>query len=214
MQEKMIFLKRRIAILLLLIAGFCVQTMFILNNDMTAFERNVYAKLAGLISPALTLFMTVVSDLGSVMAVTVIIFILLLLPRTRRTFGFPVMAAVSASVILNYLLKNAIARPRPDIMRLVYEIGYGFPSGHSMNNAALYTMLALVVFRQKKSLYVRFLIAALFAVMPFFIGISRIYLGVHNTADVLAGWAMGAVCAFITDTLWLLYLRDSFRSPF
>lgn len=213
MLEQMTFVKRRIAILILLIIFFCVQTMLVLSNSITAFESNIYELIIKLMSPALTHAMAKVSDIGSVTAVTVIITIMILLPRTRRTLGFPVLAAVSASVLLNHLLKSIIARPRPDIMWLVDETGYGFPSGHSMNNAALYTMLALIVWKQVKCVRTRILITIFLAAMPFLIGISRIYLGVHNVADVLAGWAMGAACALIADTLWQVYSQDKGRIP-
>lgn len=213
MLKQMTFVKRRIAILILLIIFFCLQTMLVLSNSITAFESNIYEMIIKLMSPTITNAMTMVSDIGSVTAVTVIIIIMVLLPRTRRTLGFPVLAAVSASVLLNHLLKSIIARPRPDIMWLVDETGYGFPSGHSMNNAALYMVLALIVWRQVKCVRARILITIFLAAMPFFIGISRIYLGVHNVADVLAGWAMGAVCALIADTLWQVYSQDKGHTP-
>lgn len=201
MRRKLTFLKRRIAISLLLITFFCVQAVFVLNDSITVFERNTYYIVIRLMSPALTFVMTAISAFGSTTAVAVIIIAVILLPRVRRSLGFPLVAVTSASVLLNHLLKNAIARPRPDIMRLVDETGYGFPSGHAMNNAALYTMLALVACRQVKRAETRLLIVMLSAAMPFFIGISRIYLGVHGAADILAGWALGAACALIADTL-------------
>jgi len=87
---------------------------------------------------------------------------------------------------------------------MVTETGYGFPSGHAMNNAALYTMIILIVFRLTKSNKIRIPVLIGGIAITFLIGVSRIYLGVHHTGDVLAGWIMGITIALFTDTVWRL----------
>lgn len=77
-----------------------------------------------------------------------------------------------------------------------------------MNNAALYTMIALIAFNLTKSMEIRIPILLLSMTMPFLIGVSRIYLGVHNAGDVLAGWVMGIASALLVDTLWRFFKSE------
>lgn len=202
MQEQKNNSKRPVTCSLLLITAFCALTVLVLGDKLAVFESKVYVGVIRPMSPFLTDIMISVSNFGSATAIVVVCALLLALPVTRMRFGFPVAACASATAVLNAALKKIIARPRPDILQLVAETGYGFPSGHSMNNAALYVMLALITGRLVKSDKTRLPILLLSLVIPFFIGISRIYLGVHNAADVLAGWMMGAVCALLTDAVW------------
>jgi len=78
--------------------------------------------------------------------------------------------------------------PEVDVMD-IYAQGYSFPSGHSCNAACTYGSLAR--FFSAKA----FKIIAL--VIPFCVGFSRVALGNHYPTDVLAGWAIGYLGAFL-----------------
>ncbi len=65
----------------------------------------------------------------------------------------------------------------------------GFPSNHAANAMAV-TLALLLFFSASRKYYILLFV-------PLLIGISRIYLGVHYPFDVLAGFVVGAVIAFI-----------------
>ena len=205
MKSKGLHLRIRIAALLILIISFCILAALVLNGGIAGFESGLYVILVQYMNPTLTRIMIAVTNMGSTVAVVTITVILLALPFTRKKFGLPIAVNAAGSATLNFVLKNVIARPRPDKLWLITETGYGFPSGHAMNNAALYTMILLIAFRQTENIKIRISILLFALVMPFCIGISRIYLGVHNAGDVLAGWVMGVFFALLVDTLWQFY---------
>jgi len=80
------------------------------------------------------------------------------------------------------------AHPDEDIMVPALQ-GYSMPSLHSSMSASLYGGIARCV-RKKWAVAAAIL-------LPFFIGLSRPYLGVHYPTDVLSGWALGAVCVLV-----------------
>lgn len=64
---------------------------------------------------------------------------------------------------------------------------YGFPSCHAANTFALATLLSLV-FRSRR-------ITLWLMAWSLFVGLSRVYLGVHYPGDILGGCAIGALVA-------------------
>ena len=104
------------------------------------------------------------------------------------------------------MLKSAVLRPRPymehpERIQGVADIGskasldnvaahgYSFPSMHSASVTALFIPLACEV--KKKWMW----IAAV--AIAFLVGVSRAVAGMHYPTDILAGWALGLVCAGI-----------------
>ncbi len=91
---------------------------------------------------------------------------------------------------LNFILKNIVQRPRPTEFRIIEETGYSFPSGHSMVSMAFYGYLIYLTYKYIKNKYLKFAIITLLSLLIISIGISRIYLGVHYTSDVIAGFLL------------------------
>jgi undecaprenyl-diphosphatase len=116
---------------------------------------------------------------------------LLLIPAGSRHFGLQLLVANISSHLLVQALKRSIARPRPSSVIPLFDASvrlpdeFSFPSGH----ACAATAIAL-----------SFLLEAHPAGMPLtlvagFVGVSRVYLGVHYPSDVIAGHLLGAAGA-------------------
>ena len=98
------------------------------------------------------------------------------------------------AVVIDLVLKEIVQRQRPDeSIRLVSEVGYSFPSGHSMVSMAFYGLLLWMVWQYEQDRVVKWVCVTGFAILILFVGISRIYLGVHYASDVIAGFAVSAI---------------------
>ena len=116
--------------------------------------------------------------------VTIILFILI----KNKKIGFSIISNLVIVTILNQLLKNILQRPRPNEFRIIEKTGYSFPSGHSMVSMAFYGYLIYLIYIYVKNKYLKWTLIVLLSILICTIGISRIYLGVHYTSDVLGGF--------------------------
>jgi undecaprenyl-diphosphatase len=121
----------------------------------------------------------------------------LLLHGLRRNALF-VFAASAGGWMLNWALKAAFDRARPDIVPHLREVmTSSFPSGHAMTSAAVYLTLGVLLMRIAEGRLARYYCLAMALLVTFLVGASRVVLGVHYPSDVLAGWLAG--------TCWALF---------
>ena len=133
---------------------------------------------------------------GTVLTLVVVATVgMLLVSRHALLAAIVALATVTGSGTVG-LLKNFLARARPDVVPHLADVTtLSFPSGHAANSAIIYltvaTLLTQVVHDRIRRTYL-FVLAALLVTL---IGFSRLYLGVHWPSDVLAGWCFGTLWA-------------------
>jgi hypothetical protein len=99
------------------------------------------------------------------------------------------------SVSLNSTLKMILHDPRPywfdPRVRLLTapEISFGLPSGHSQHTAVIWGTIGAYLRRGWGW--------GLAVAMIFFVGLSRMQLGVHFPTDVFAGWTIGVLLVIL-----------------
>lgn len=131
-----------------------------------------------------------ITNLGGVwflISLTAISFITCIVLK-RKLIGAFIVLNIMISSGLNQILKHIVQRPRPTEYRLIDETGYSFPSGHSMVSAAFYGLFIYLIFKNVKNKYIKWISIITLSILIILIGGSRIYLGVHYTSDVLAGF--------------------------
>jgi len=146
-------------------------------------------------NPAITLLARFFTLLGDPVAYILILPVLLWCLDEKR--GFRVGLALFLSNGINVALKETLQVPRPFVrdpsVQLAHATGFSTPSGHSQNSAVLWPLLA--------STHGAAVRVAISLGLPFCIGLSRIYLGVHYPTDVLLGWIVGALISVIALVL-------------
>lgn len=119
-----------------------------------------------------------------------------------KRLGRFLAAAVGTSVCLNGALKDLFkverlfGSPGIESLRLETATGYSFPSGHTQAAAAFWGGLSIAAKRPSNRV--------VFAALIFMVGFSRLYLGVHYPADVIAGAVIGLLCAAL---LYLVMIK-------
>ena len=139
------------------------------------------------ISDTITPIAKFITNFGGVIYLPIISLILFFIIKNRK-IGLGIFINLCLAAILNIILKNIVQRPRPTEFRLINEQGYSFPSGHSMASTAFYGFLIYLIYKNIKNKYLKISLITLLSILIFLIGTSRIYLGVHYTSDVLAGF--------------------------
>jgi membrane-associated phospholipid phosphatase len=173
-----------------------------LEGDARAFDDATRAAVHQLASPLVTAIMRGLSFVGSTIALSVgTIFVVwrFAMRKWKREAILFALTMIGAG-LLNITLKLAFKRPRPvPFFNLSPPESYSFPSGHSLTSAVFFGALAAILTARIKSRRVQAAIWIVSTAMFLLIGVSRIYLGVHYTTDVIAGFAAALI--------WILVVR-------
>ena len=131
------------------------------------------------------------------------LFLLYLLIRNFRKQTWLILIAVAVTIILADQVTSSIMKPfferlrpshEPSLAEQVFLVNkyrggrFGFASSHAANTFGVATLMWLVLKVYRPWISLLFMWAL-------FVGYTRIYLGVHYPGDILAGFAVGFLCA-------------------
>ncbi|MGX7246026.1 phosphatase PAP2 family protein [Enterococcus quebecensis] len=111
--------------------------------------------------------------------------------KNYKVLAFWMSSNVLVVSALGFILKQSVARTRPNVEQLAEKTSYSFPSGHSLLAMCLACSIMLVIQTiystdPKKYQYVKIGLVVYVAL----IGLGRIYLRVHYPSDVLGGFLL------------------------
>lgn len=168
----------------------------VLDGETRQFDEATRAAVHQLASPAMTTAMRGISFLGSTLFLTiatVAVITWFALRKWGREAKLMAATMIGASA-LNVTLKLAFQRARPvPFFDLLPPESYSFPSGHALTSACFFGAFAAIITARMKSRRARTLVWIVCITMFVLIGLSRIYLGVHHTTDVIAGFAAALI---------------------
>lgn len=206
LKEKRLWEILSLSLLLGLIAAIGALLFFawlaneVLEGQTRNFDEATRAAVHQLASPQVTLLMKFISFLGAAqflfVATTIGVFVLIWLGWKREAILFPITMVGAA--ILNTTLKLAFQRVRPvPFFDIQAPHSYSFPSGHALASFCFYGAVAVMLSVRITDRKLRFLSWATAAIIVSLIGLSRIYLGVHYTTDVFAGYAAALIWVLV-----------------
>lgn len=208
-------LRKRALLLVMLLTGlawmFIEMAIVVLAGDTLQFDRNLVLALRSpddLTDPLGPTWLEEMMRDGTALGSNWILLSLSLFSaiylylRDRKKMALCLVVAILSGLAVAFGLKHLIARPRPDMVThatTVYTAS--FPSAHAMMSTLVYFSLALILASVQSRKSIKTLIYAGAVLVAFWVGFSRVYLGVHWPTDVLAGWCAGAFWALLSFRL-------------
>lgn len=158
----------------------------VFEQEIFEFDSVVYNFLVNNRNEALNNFFKIITQFGSALVLIIITILCVIFIRDKK-YKILVPANLLTIAIINIVLKNFFLRPRPNELRLIEETGYSFPSWHAMASTAFYGLLIYIAHGKIENKILRNTICIMLGLLILLISVSRIYVGVHYTSDVIAG---------------------------
>jgi undecaprenyl-diphosphatase len=160
------------------------------SSTVGSFDRHATLQLVARRDPTLNALMKGVTWLGSWIAVVVVAVLVLtlcvrrVLPWFAFALGLLVWAGEAGGVTLT---KHLVQRHRPpQNLWLVTAHGWSWPSGHTATAVVVFAVLATTLGCLFRSVLSRTMAWGAAIVAVLLVGLSRVWLGVHWTTDVIA----------------------------
>lgn len=177
------------------------------ERSTVQFDNAVHAWFVGHQNPVVAQIARVLTWTGSpaVMVLLAIAAGIWFYGRRGRSKAGVVVAAPAVGGLLSGLTKVLYGRARPAGGVLLDT--YSFPSGHAATSAAVVVTLCYVLARERIVSWPTAIVIG--GAVPLIVGLTRLYLDVHWTTDVVAGWAVGLFVAALSAALYETLRRSA-----
>lgn len=178
--------KFRIIIVCLCLLLFSVILFNVCKYGVLDIDNNVYNFISkNIMNDTLSSILKCLTHLGGVAFIVLLGVLCFMFCKKNRWF---ITFDLVGCTVINQTIKHIVRRPRPNVLRLVSESGYSFPSGHSMISVAFYGLVIYFVYKNINNKYLKWALISLLSLLILTIGFSRIYVGVHYFTDVVGGF--------------------------
>ena len=197
MKDKQTYLtKGSFALLLFVILGYMVKFY---PDMLIGFDQPIQTAIRGDLPASLTfLFRTITHLIDIPVIITWVLIVAFIFNRKQwKLESYLMLGNLTLAGILIVTFKNIYQRPRPEILHLVEEKGFSFPSGHSLAVTIMVGTLIVIFSQRIKDQLWKRIVQILLGLYLVSVLISRVYLGVHYPSDVLASLCVGLGILFI-----------------
>jgi membrane-associated phospholipid phosphatase len=172
-----------------------IITKWLAGGPVGTWEDSVNRWFVGQRTTTLNSVSRVGSDLGAtltVIGIAVVAGIILSIGRHWRELGF-LVAALTLESSVSLTSSIVVNRARPNVPRLdAAPPTASFPSGHTAAAIVLFVSLAIVITSHVRSTTVRVLVWMVGVAIPIYVGISRLYRGMHHPTDEVGSAVIAA----------------------
>lgn len=197
MRDKQIYLtKGSVALLLFVILGYIVKFY---PEMLVGFDQPIQTAIRGDLPDYLTILFRAITHLIDIpVIITWVLLVAFIFYRKQwKMESFLMLENLTLAGLLIVTFKNIYQRPRPEILHLVEEKGFSFPSGHSLAVTLMVGSLIVIFSQRIKNQLWKRIIQILLGFYLLSVLVSRVYLGVHYPSDVLASLCVGLGVLFI-----------------
>lgn len=190
------FTKGSSALLLFVIIGYMVKFY---PEMLVNFDQPIQTAIRGDLPEFLTLLFRAITHLIDIpIIITWVLIVAFIFYRKQwKMERFLMLGNLALAGILIVTFKNIYQRPRPEILHLVDEKGFSFPSGHSLAVTIMVGTLIVIFSQRIKDKLWKRIVQILLGFYLLSVLVSRVYLGVHYPSDVLASLCVGLGVLFI-----------------
>ena len=193
---------------LIAICIFYQLSLLLLNGKIGAFDERGYFLIRQYASPIADKLMrwaTFLGDTKFVVFPVIGLFIYYTFITPKKWDAITVLVISIGGTAVNMLLKHLYGRERPVHEHMVEVTNLSFPSGHAMFSMAFYGALIYFIIKADPKPIIKMMSIMILIALILSIGISRVYLGVHYTSDIVAGFSAGYIwlVAVLVAMQWL-----------
>ncbi|MFS9009137.1 phosphatase PAP2 family protein [Streptococcus infantis] len=197
MKDKQTFMmKGSFALLLFMIIGYIVKFY---PEMLVGFDQPIQTAIRGDLPETLTLLFRAITHLIDIPVIIswVLIVAFIFYRKQWKMESYLMLGNLALAGILIVTFKNIYQRPRPEILHLVEEKGFSFPSGHSLAVTIMVGTLIVILSQRIKNTTWRKVVQILLSLYLVSVLVSRVYLGVHYPSDVIASLCVGLGVLFM-----------------
>ena len=199
--------KKNILIIISLLVLFIINTILVITGLTKGIDNSLYNFIISFRSIYLDNYFRFITSCGNASYVIILLGICIVLMRNK--YALYLCFSSSSSVVFNTIFKNIIRRDRPNILRLITQGGFSYPSGHAMITMCCYGYLFYYVFNNVKNKYLKIFLLIILGILIVSIPISRIYLGVHYFSDIIGGLLLGGCILFAVIKYGKIIIRGN-----
>ena len=183
--------KKKIITVIGLSILFVIISILVIFGFTDSIDMGFYNFLMNFRCEFLDNYFILITKCGDVSFICGLVLGVILILRNKYSLLYGCLAVDCA--LTNKIVKHIIRRDRRDVLILIKQGGFSFPSGHSMISMCMYGCLIYVVLKKIKNKYLKWFLVFILSLLIVSVGLSRIYVGVHYLSDVVSGFILGVI---------------------